>query len=314
MPEIVAAQSGPQGKANFSWDVLDNPVVQEPSPEEELGERPDRPEKLTQPPEKEQPPDKKEAQSTEPEVEPAPQADKQQEEPQDKNGEKLSRYERTKRQRKALEERESQLARREQALAQYEQAQAEARRKAAEPPYTVEELRKYRGAWEREGNIDLVEKADAEIQRLEALERESKEVYELPKAGTPAFVDHWHAAEKELYQYDPEFQREGTRLDKVLREMMSGPDGDIYRQHPRGIIAAYHKARLDITQADLESARGEVQKLKSEIARLNGLTSVSGSGAAGRAVSELNGKDFSAMSTKEMRAHLKRNATRNVSW
>jgi hypothetical protein len=316
MPEVVAAQSGPQGRAHFSWNILDNPVEQEPSsPEEALGEHPARESLPKEEPEPEEQP------SAKPEGEkvgrePALEADKQQSQPREegRNGQKLSRYERTKRQRKALEEREIALAQREAALAREKQEQAERERKANEPPYTLAELRKYRSAWDRAGNYDLVEQADAEIQRLEALEAESKQVIELPRAGTAQFRESWQAAEKELYQYDPEFQREGTRLDKVLREMMSSPEGDIYRQHPRGIIAAYHKARLDIAQADLESARSEIQKLKTEVSRLNGLTSVGGKGTAARGLSDLSGKDFASMSTAEMREHLKRNAQRNVVW
>jgi hypothetical protein len=111
-----------------------------------------------------------------------------------------------------------------------------------------------------------------------------------------------------LYQVDPEFQREGTRLDKVLRAMMSGPDGQLYRQHPRGIVAAYHRARLAIAEADLGTTRGENQKLKNEITRLNGLLGIGGGASGGRAIGEFKGKDFSALSTKEMREHLKRNA------
>ena len=297
MPEVVASESGPQGRASNSWDIL---APQQPSPPE-LGEQPAQPEpaKAEEPP-TEQP---KEAEHEPPEEAHA-QANGQQEQQQDQpKRDKLSRYERTKRQRAALEQREKAIAEREQAIAQAEAARSK-------PPYTVADLKNYRKNWEREGNYDLVEKADAEIARLEKLEAESKQTVEIPKSGSEEFVKQWQAAEAELYQFDPEFQREGTRLDKALREMMSGPDGKLYRQHPRGIVAAYNTARLQITQADLNSAREEIKSLKQENARLNGLTSIGGSGAAGRGLSEMKGKDFASMSTTEMREHLKRNAVR----
>jgi hypothetical protein len=52
-----------------------------------------------------------------------------------------------------------------------------------------------------------------------------------------------------------------------------------------------------------------VAKLKNEITRLNGLLGIGGGATGGRAIGEFKGKDFSSLSTKEMREHLKRNAT-----
>jgi hypothetical protein len=309
MPEVVAAASGPQGKANlYSWDVLE----QQPSPEEAFGELG---ESTAKEPAPESEPEERKALS----VQSQPEAEKQQPEPEEAESKsKLSRYDRTKQKRKALEEREARLAQREWEFAQNERARLEEQRKAAQPPYTIAELRKYRKVWDnpnhKDYSPDLVEKVDAEIERLEELEAQSKDSYDLPKAGTAQFVDLWHQAEKELYDYDPEFQRDGTRLDNVLRAMLEGPEGDLYRQHPRGIVAAYHKARLDIAYADLEYAYAENQKLQNELTRLNGLTSVGGSGGAGRSVGELRSRDFASLSTKEMREHLKRNASRNGHW
>lgn len=305
MPEVVTAQSGPQGRASTSWDIL-----QQPSPEEALGEQP-----KAEPSESSEKPDSSAA-------EPKPAAEtngqeQQQESEEPKDGEhkdKLSRYERTKRQKKALEARETALQQREKAFAESERARVAREEEARKPPYTVAELKQYRRVWANPGHKDydpdLVAQADSEIARLEKEEAESRQIIEIPKASSPQFKEQWESAEKELYQLDPEFQREGTRLDKVLRQMMTGPDGAVYRQHPRGIVAAYHRARLAITEADLSAARGEIQKLKTELTRLNGLTSVGGSGGAGRSVADMRGKEFASMSTKEMRDYLKRNAAR----
>lgn len=307
MPEVVAVQSGPQGRASDSWDIL----AQQPSTPkpEELGERKEGPEQSLV--ETEEPKTEERALTN-------GQKDEQQREEQDAEakdkGQKVSRYERTKRQRAALEQREKAISEREKAFAEHERALSQRQEEANKPPYTIAELKQYRKVWNnpshKDYDPDLVQKADSEIERLEKLEADSRQIIELPRSGTKEFNSQWQAAEKELYQLDPEFQREGTRLDKVLRGMMQGPDGAIYRQHPRGIVAAYHRARLDIAEADLGAARSEIQKLKNELARLTGLTSIGPSGGAGRSVGEMRGKDFANMSTKEMREHLKRNAQR----
>jgi hypothetical protein len=308
MPEVVAQASGPQGRASNSWDIL----AQNPSPPE-LGERPE-PVDASEPAE-ESPSSPEEPQAEEslakakaPEPQDSDGQQQQQEQQQHEEPKKESRYERTKRQRKAFEAEREAFKAEQQKFAEERRALEEAKAKANQPPYTLKELKGYRKQWEKEGNFDLVEKADAEIQRLEELEASQKQTLEIPNSGTPEFLHQWEAAEKELYQVDPEFQREGTRLDKVLRAMMSGPDGQLYRQHPRGIVAAYHRARLAIAEADLGTARGEIQKLKNENTRLNGLLGIGAGASGGRAIGEFKGKDFSSLSTKEMREHLKRNA------
>src|SRR5215469_598848 len=309
MPEVVAMHSGPQGRASSSWDIL----AQDPSPPE-LGEPAKEPRGSPEPAGPEAEPIREEPEpETEksPAKEPLDQPGRGEQQQESAESKKESRYERTKRQRKQFESERAQFEQERNAFAENRRAFEEQQRKAAEPPYTLKELKAYRKTWEKEGNFDLVEKADAEIQRLEELEASQKHSFELPVSGTPEFVNLWHDAERELYQVDPEFQREGTRLDKVLRAMMSGPDGQLYRQHPRGIVAAYHRARLAITEADLGTARGEVAKLKQEVARLNGLLGIGGGASGGRSIGEFRGKDFANMSTKEMREHLKRGAARN---
>jgi hypothetical protein len=321
MPEVVAQASGPQGRASNSWDIL----AQNPSPPE-LGERPEPVDASEPAEESPSSPEQPQAEGEQAKAKaPEPQdndGQQQQEEQQQQHEEprKESRYERTKRQRKAFEAEREAFKAEQQKFAEERRALEEARAKANQPPYTLKELKAYRKTWEKEAQKleasfdpeasikrDLVQKADEEIERLEALEASQKQTLEIPNSGTPEFLHQWEAAEKELYQVDPEFQREGTRLDKVLRAMMSGPDGQLYRQHPRGIVAAYHRARLAIAEADLGTARGEIQKLKNENTRLNGLLGIGAGASGGRAIGEFKGKDFSSLSTKEMREHLKRN-------
>jgi hypothetical protein len=207
-----------------------------------------------------------------------------------------SRYERTKRQRAAFQKREAELKQREERIAQAERA----KQAPQKPDYTVAELRQYRQSWENEGRFDLVEQADKEIKRLEALEQQEN--------GQRSFVNEWQTAERELGEADPEFGfGKGTRLDKKLSEIMSGADGNIYRQHPRGIVAAYHRAKMELLEGDHKVALGKIQQLENELKRLTGLTSIGG-GAPGRVgsggrVESIN--DFAKLSSADMFKHLK---------
>jgi hypothetical protein len=221
----------------------------------------------------------------------------------------LSRYEKTKRKIAQLKEREAKLNEREQQLVRIEQERIEKERKASEPDYTIGDLEKYKKQWEQEGNYDLAQKAEAEIQRLQGLEASKRQLIEVPRFGTPEFQQSWQQAETELYQYDPEFMRSGTRVDRVLRELMNGPDGNLYRQHPRGIVAAYHLAKLSIAEEDLASERQKTQAYEKEIQRLNGLLGIGG-GAPARGSGPFEVRDFSRLSTADMKRHLLAEARR----
>jgi hypothetical protein len=272
MPEIIAAQSGPI-----------SPGETAPSSTETFGE---------------------EAQAAQQPEQQSQNAANGESKPEAKGTERRpeSRYERTKRQRAALAQREAELRAREERIAQAERA----RQAPKKPTYSLEELRGYRQAWAAEaeqgieGRAELVEKADAEIKRLETLEQQEQ--------GQEAFVREWQQAEADLAQNDPEFGAgKGTRLDKQLRQIMDGPDGQIYRQHPRGIVAAYHRARMELLEGDHKIALGKIQQLETELKRLTGLTSIGGGtpgkvGAGGR-IESLS--DFSKLSSKDMLKHLK---------
>jgi hypothetical protein len=236
------------------------------------------------------------------------------EQKQQQNGDQkpkpLSRYERTKRQR-------AEIARREAVLQQRERQLAEIERARTAPPkrdYTLGDLQKYRRQWESEGNYDLVEKADKEIAAMQAeedAERQARTV-EMPPMGSPEHRAQWEAAERELYQADPEFMRAGTRLDTKLRQIMSSEDGNVYRQHPRGIIAAYHRAKMELLEADRNDLQTRFQKLEEENKRLNGLTSLSGGtrSSVGNGSTVGSVSEFARLSTKDMRKHLLKGANR----
>lgn len=212
-----------------------------------------------------------------------------------------SRYERTKRQRAEFQKREAALKEREETLARVERE----RNAPKKPEYNLAELKEYRQAWENEGKLELVEKADAEIARLEQLEAQDNQ--------SQAFQNEWRQAEADLAEADPDFgANKGTRLDKKLREIMGGPDGNIYRQHPRGIVAAYHRARMDLLESDHKVAQGRIQELETELKRLTGLTSIGGGAHArvsnGTRVESIN--DFSRLSSKDMAKHLRTHANK----
>ena len=235
------------------------------------------------------------------------------EKPEGQKPKELSRYEKTKRHRAALNQREAELQHRERAFAERERAAAEAAKPKRD--YTLPELQKYRGQWEREGQFDLVEAADKEIALMsqeEQAERAARTV-ELPPMGTPEHLAQWQSAERELYQADPEFMRSGTRLDTALRAIMASEEGHIYRQHPRGIVAAYHRAKMEILEADNKGLQTELSKLQTELRRYQGLTGI-GAGAPARVGSGARVEslaDFERLSTKDMRKHLLANADKN---
>jgi hypothetical protein len=227
---------------------------------------------------------------------------------QKKEGQKReSQFQRVKRQKEAYQKREAELKQREERIAQAEQAKNAPKR----PDYTVAELKQYRQSWENEGRFDLVEAADKELKRLEALESQEK--------GQQSFVQEWQQAEADLASADPEFGfGKGTRLDTKLSEIMKGPDGNIYRQHPRGIVAAYHRARMEILEGDHKDALGKIQQLETELKRLTGRSSI-GAGAPGRLggarVESLS--DFAKLSRADMLKHLKssnRRGSNDMPW
>lgn len=235
----------------------------------------------------------------------------------------LSRYERTKRERAAFRAERETFQREREAFTRERAEAAKAAEQANKPKrdYTLADLQKYRRQWENEGNFELVEAADKEIALIkaeeEALKKASVRSVDFPVAGTPEHQAQWEAAERELYAADPEFMRAGTRLDTRLREIMGSEDGNIYRSHPRGIIAAYHRARMELLEADLRVSQTELAKYKDELKRYQGLTGI-GSGApaqlgTGSRVESV--RDFERLSTKDMRKHLLANADKHgVPW
>lgn len=216
------------------------------------------------------------------------------EKPQSAAQKRESRYERTKRQRAAFNAERAAFT---EERAQWQRQQQEAAEKAKGPKFDLGELKTFREQWKAEENWDLVEKADAKIKELEA------EAGQKTAAATKAQV--WQQAEKELSANDPDFLKQGTRLDTRLREIMKSDDGNIYRQHERGIIAAYHRAKMELLQEDHSVLQKKFQALEQEHQRVTGLTSISG-GTPGRMG---NGqKDFASMSSAEQRKHLLRGA------
>jgi hypothetical protein len=93
---------------------------------------------------------------------------------------------------------------------------------------------------------------------------------------------------------------------------MGSEDGNIYRQHPRGIVAAYHRAKMELMEGDFKALQTENSKLKTELQRYTGLTSLSGGAPARIGSGE---RDFAKLSLTDMRKELKRGAKRDgVPW
>lgn len=318
MPTVVSQSSGPMGSVD-AGEATNTPVPSGPSirPTPSSGSGADgahhhrldsrstlrermRERSRVQDPFKADPDEVSQKESARPEVLP-PAEDSSPEVTEKEQGAKEkkrpTRYELTKRKIAALREREAALEARERAIAE---AEAKARAPVKkERGYTLEELKTFRENWEADGKYDLVEKADQEIAAMEAEQTEA--------TRQANHVRLWHEAEADLRARDPDFQKEGTELDKKLRAIMQGPDGAIYRSHPQGIYAAYDRAKKEMLEEADSGHRGRISELEAELKRLNGLTSISG-GAPGRVtgggtrVESL--QDFARLSTKDMRKHL----------
>ena len=210
----------------------------------------------------------------------------------------------------SLRQREAQLAQREQAL----QPQAKQR------DYTLKELKKYYKQWSnpnhREYNPEVAEKAEAEIELMEAEEAGAQRPQDsVPTPGSPEHTRQWQQAEAQLAKDDPDFLKEGTLLDAKVREIMAGPDGNQYRRYPLGIFAVYDRAVKELLQQDIGELAAKNQELEKELRRYQGLTGV-GSGSI-RGPSATNGQvnsisDFSRLSTADMKKHLLRQAGRTA--
>lgn len=181
--------------------------------------------------------------------------------------------------------------------------------------YTLEQLQDYKGQWQEElealeaesypdddqkkeiSNLKrLLKKTDSEIAAMQAEEQSQRNLVEMPRFGTQQHQAIWHQCEAELRQQDPDFQKEGSRLDKHLRALFASANGQHYRSHPRGIYAAYAEAQRQMLVED-------VQKLKTENAKLKALTSIGG-GVPARPGINGDSRPFEALSSKEMRDRL----------
>jgi hypothetical protein len=207
-----------------------------------------------------------------------------------------SRYQRTVEWRKSLEEREKNVAQREAAI-------AEQQRKANEPPYSLDELKRYRAVWAKEAEFDeqkaeLVRQADAKIAEME---------------GRQSYEQQWRNAEAQLRQADPDFGVEGTPIDIKIREILNGPSGEAYRKYPLGIVAVYDLAKRLLLEEENTELQRKFSRAEEDNKRLHGLTSI-GSGAPGQMGSGSNGEmtqeAFRKLSLDQMRERLRRDAAR----
>ena len=114
-----------------------------------------------------------------------------------------SRYERTKKERAAFRQQQEAFRAQQARLLKSEPSLKSPKSRNAIIPWLI--LKKYRADWAREaeegmipGRAELVQRADAEIAAMEAEEKASKMVVELPKRGTPEHRQQWQAAEADL--------------------------------------------------------------------------------------------------------------------
>jgi hypothetical protein len=231
---------------------------------------------------------------------------------QDQPQKKESRYEQTKRQKAAFKARQAEFEKERQDFNRQRQ-EFEASKAPAKPTYTLAELKQYRKEWAGEaemgvpGREELVEKADQRIMQMEAEEKQKVMQYEMPRFGTPQHRQIWEASEQQLRSEDPDFMRSGSRLDTKIREILSGPNAQLYKNHAYGIYAAYDTAQKEILKEDNLQLQNKIKELTTELERVSGFSSISG-GAPGQVT--LNGKmsgdskEFSKLSSAEMKKRI----------
>jgi hypothetical protein len=224
-----------------------------------------------------------------------------------------SRYARAREWRQALEKREAELAQRERV---WQEREAQAKK----PAYTLEELQYWRNEWAQDADWDpkkaeLVAKADAEIAKMQrqAQEEQAKQmqVMQVPMPGTEQHLAQWRQAEAMLKARDPDFLNPDSALDKKIRQILDGPDGNDYRRYPLGIIAVYDLAKRELSEEENKGLRTRLSKVEGENKRLNGLTSIGG-GVPGQFNGEGGGgSDFHKLTTKQMKERLLADARRS---
>jgi hypothetical protein len=229
--------------------------------------------------------------------------------------------------RKRLKEREAALDAREAALlARDRQGGTQTQRAGVSlSGYSVEEIERYASDWEAEAErLERVGAYDEADRKRElagqaraaigagTLGTEAVPTQPQQQGQTPGFSDEeirtgWAAAEAELRAIDPDFGKDGSPLDLRLKELLAAEP--VYKQHPRGIVAAYHYVSLELEKEARQAAEDRIVELQDQLNKLRSSLSVDGgSPNAGLANARGSGRRAEEMSLEELQAKLTRDA------
>ena len=144
---------------------------------------------------------------------------------------------------------------------------------------------------------DLADKARVRAGDLRKQEQESRS-----NAARDEFAAGWKRNLDEVLAEHEELNDEGSEMGKALKAVLA--KHPVYSIHPDGIKEAVAVVQLQRQSALVPGLETENKKLTAEIARLNKLTGLSGSGPSQRPTS----KSFDEMSSGEQDAELERMA------
>jgi hypothetical protein len=254
----------------------------------------------------------------------APEDKQQQQQQKDKAAPKEppTPYAWVKSERKRLKEREAALDAREAALlAQARQGGPQAQRAGVNlAGYSAEEIERYASDWEAEA--ERLERVGAydEADRKRELAGQARTAIEAGALGAEAatqqqqptgFSDEeirtgWAAAEAELRAIDADFGKDGTPLDLRLKELLAAEP--VYKQHPRGIVAAYHYVSLELEKEARQAAEDRIVELQDQLNKLRGSLSVDGASPNASLAHRSGARRAEDMSLEELQAKLTRDA------
>lgn len=147
-------------------------------------------------------------------------------------------------------------------------------------------------------NTALAEAAEQHAQQFYQVEAREAQQTQLHQYGQV-----WNGHMQKAIESDPDLVKADTPLAKAMHSLLE-THGQVFWMIPDGFAKAVEIAKLRLEAGSASELRAANQKLQAEVERLNGLTSIGGSGPT----SQPAPKKFEDMSEEEQNAQLLRAA------
>jgi hypothetical protein len=159
--------------------------------------------------------------------------------------------------------------------------------------YTAEDYESYAEKAEEDGDIKTAKFARQEAQTLRQ------------KGAYAEFMAGWHKTQAEMTKENPDLTNMETPLAKEVVKLLDEPQS-IFKTRPDGLKYAVQFAKAQLSTGSIPALHGEIKKLKQELTRLNGLSSVPGDKP--HRMSGMRPKSFDSMDAKDQLEVLRRQA------